>query len=40
MPMIYATFTTKKAAKAFGKRAFKNPKVKKVGKKWRVWNEK
>jgi len=40
MPMVSATFKTKKEAEAFGRRAFKNPRVKKVGSKWKVWNEK
>jgi len=40
MPMVYATFNTKKEATAFGKRAFKNPRVVKSGKKWKVYNEK
>lgn len=39
MPMVYATFKTKKEAESFGKRAFKNPKVRKVKGGWKVWNE-
>ncbi len=39
MPMVSATFKTKKAAEAFGKRAFKNPKVIKRGSRWIVFNE-
>lgn len=39
MPMVYATFKTKREAEAFGRRAFKNPKVRKFGRRWRVWNE-
>ena len=39
MPAVFATFTTKKEAEAFGRRAFKNPKVKKVKDKWIVYNE-
>lgn len=38
--MISATFKTKREAEAFGNRAFKNPKVKKVKGGWKVWNEK
>lgn len=39
MPMVSAKFKTKKEAEAFGRRAFKNPKVKKQGSYWIVWNE-
>lgn len=39
MPMVSASFKTKKEATAFGKRAFKNPKVVKRGNKWIVYNE-
>lgn len=37
MPMVSASFKTKKEAVAFGKRAFKNPKVVKRGSKWIVY---
>ena len=40
MPMVSASFNTKKEAVSFGRRAFKNPKVVKRGKKWVVYNEK
>lgn len=40
MPMVSASFKTKKEAVAFGKRAFKNPKVIKRGSKWIVYNVK
>lgn len=40
MPMVFAIFKTKKEAEAFGRRAFNNPKVKKVKDGWKVWNEK
>ncbi len=38
MPMVSASFKTKKEAEGFGKRAFKNPKVIKRGNKWIVYN--
>lgn len=40
MPMVFATFKTKKEAEAFGKRAYRNPKVKRMRNGWKVWNEK